>query len=53
MLEHECASTTATNWPTMRREVCLVHIARGIKSLQDFRGPDAGVPIITQVAIEE
>jgi hypothetical protein len=31
-----------------RREVCLVQMARGIKSLQDFRGVEAGEPIITQ-----
>jgi hypothetical protein len=39
-------------WPdgqVWRREVCLVHVARGIRSLQEFRGPDAGEPIITRV----
>jgi hypothetical protein len=36
-----------------RREVCLVHMPRGIESLQKFRGPAAGEPIITQVALSE
>jgi hypothetical protein len=32
-----------------RREVCQVHVARGTKSLREFRGPYAGEPIITRV----
>jgi len=36
-----------------RRDVCLVHMARGIKSLQDFRPAEAGEPTITQFALTE
>jgi len=34
-----------------KRNVCLVHMVRGIESLQKFRGPEAGEPTITQLAL--
>jgi hypothetical protein len=43
-------------WPDgqlWRREVCLVHVSRGILSLQEFRGVEAGEPFITQVALRD
>ena len=34
-----------------RREVCLVHRARGVQSLQAFRDDEAGEPTISQIAL--
>jgi hypothetical protein len=60
-IEHRCIfndcredvdGSLQARWPdgqSCRREVCLVHIARGVRSLQEFRGHDAGEPIITRV----
>jgi hypothetical protein len=65
VIEHVCAfddcEETAdyrliARWPdgqVWAREVCLVRMARGIKSLQDFRGPASPKPTITQRALEE
>jgi hypothetical protein len=33
------------------RNVCLVHTPRGVDSLQHFREPEDGEPIVTQVAL--
>jgi hypothetical protein len=38
---------------TWRRDVCLVHMAHGVASLLQFRGAEAGEPVITQVALSE
>ena len=35
------------------RQACLVHMTRGIKSLQDFRETPAGEPTITQEALTD
>jgi transcriptional regulator with XRE-family HTH domain len=44
------------SWPDGEqwvRTVCLVHMPRGIESLQKFREPEAGEPTITQQALVE
>jgi hypothetical protein len=41
-------------WPdgkTWSRNVCLLHMIRGIESLQRFRPPESGEPTISQVAL--
>jgi hypothetical protein len=40
-----------TDGKTWLRNVCEVHLARGVQSLQRFRPPDAGEPTISQVAL--
>jgi hypothetical protein len=60
-IEHKCIlddcqedadCALQARWPDgqmSRREVCVAHIARGVESLLELRGPDAGEPIITRV----
>jgi hypothetical protein len=42
-------------WPdgkTWSRNVCLIHMTRGIESLQRFRPPEGGEPTISQVSLQ-
>jgi hypothetical protein len=42
-------------WPDSRtwsRNVCLMHMTRGIESLQRFRPPEGGEPTISQVSLQ-
>jgi hypothetical protein len=36
---------------TWSRNVCALHLARGVESLQRFRPPVAGEPTISQMAL--
>jgi hypothetical protein len=40
-----------TDGKTWSRNVCALHLARGVQSLQRFRPPEAGEPTISQVAL--
>jgi hypothetical protein len=52
---HEPADYRLTaRWPdgkTWSRNVCLVHMTRGIESLQRFRAPEAGEPTISRASL--
>jgi hypothetical protein len=52
--EEEADYSLEARWPdggTWRRDVCLVHMVRGIQSLQNFRPPEAGRPTVLQRAL--